>query len=130
MHIHSDFKNLKGDGFNEVEFSQIKLRARSDMDTGKKMLGFKIEMPFTNTYEIGFKDGEIMIKSFFEYVDKQDKYNTKIYLTGGSGLLGKSIFNKNNEVWLPGMYDGIIAQTNSFVEGVKKAIENNSSSDW
>lgn len=129
MFIHSNYKNLKGDGYNEVEFSQIKLRARSNMDTGKKVLGYKVDMPFTNTYEIGFKDGKIMVKPYFEYIEKQDKYDSKIYLTGGSGVLGKSIFNKNGEIWMQGMYDGVLSQTNDFVNGLKAAI-NKADSEW
>ncbi len=127
MYIHSNFNNLKGDGYNEVEFSQIKLRASIIANAGKT-LGFTVTIPYSTVYELGFKDGKIMIRPFFEEAERQDKYNTKIYLTGGSGVLGKSIFKKDGSVWMPDFHSGVEESTNDFVAGLKDAI--NKSEDW
>lgn len=129
MFIHSNFKNLKGDGYNEVEFSQIKLRARSIIGTGRKMLGIEATIPFTNTYEIGFKDGKVMIKPYFEEAEKQDKYDTKIFLTGGSGVLGRSIFKKDNTVWMEELHKGVQDNTNNFVLKLIEMLKSEKS-DW
>ncbi|MGA9213555.1 hypothetical protein [Kaistella sp.] len=129
MFIQSNFKNLKGDGYNEVEYSQIKLRARSIIGTGRKMLGIESTVPFTNVYEIGFKDGKVMIKPYFEEAEKQDKYDTKIYLTGGSGVLGRSIFKKDNTVWMEELYKGVQDNTNDFVSKLTEALKSEKS-DW
>ena len=129
--IYSKFKNLKGDGYNEVEYSFIKLRASTVMPA-KKFFGAALTTLLTVTYELSFKDGKVMIKPNFDEIEVNDKYNSRTYLTGGSGLLGKSIFKKDGEVWLPTHYEVINEEVNDFTKQLEEALKNSaeSSSDW
>ncbi|WP_300669599.1 hypothetical protein [Soonwooa sp.] len=127
MYIHSNFKNLKGDGYNEVEYGQIKLR-ESAIAKVNKILGLATITYMINTYEINFKDAKIMIKPTFEDAYVDDNYDSNIFLTGGSVVLGKSIFKKDGKVWMEDLYNGITEKTNEFVNGLKSSIDKKD--DW
>ncbi len=128
MYIHSTFKNLKGDGFNEVEYSQIKLRASQGV-LEEKVFGLSGAIfDATNVYELNFKDGKMMVKPYFEYGNLRAKPAEKTYLTGGIGLLGKSIFKKDGTVWMEKQYKAIEDAVNNFVSELKAGISK--SEDW
>ncbi|OPC76215.1 hypothetical protein BAZ12_19590 [Elizabethkingia miricola] len=130
MYIHSNFKNLKGDGFNEVESSQIKLRSRQRFE-GNKVFGMANTWVLNNVYEFNFKDGKMMIKPVYEYVELPSSSGTEksMYLTGGSGILGKSIFKKDGSVWIDKeIFNRIENTVNDFTNGLNKSITKNE--DW
>lgn len=122
MFIHSKYKYLKGDGLNEVEPSHLKLRSRT-IGTKVKVFGTEMIASYLSTVtEIGFKDGKIMIKPYFEDFESDTSDAKKIYLTGGDSFMGKSIFNKKGEVWLKNHYDVANEKINQFVIDLKNAI--------
>ncbi len=130
MHIHSNYSNLKGDGYNEVEYSQIKIVYTTIIDTGRRLLGMSVTKPYISAYEIGFKDGKVMIKPQFVEINNDDKYNNKIYLTSATSLMGKSIFKKNGSIQLKELHKAAEDSTNEFVEKLIKSLKEDSTSDW
>lgn len=130
MYIHSNFKNLKGDGFNEVEPSQIKLRSRQRFEANK-VFGMVNTWVLNSVYEFNFKDGKIMIRPVYEYIELPSSSGTEksMYLTGGSGILGKSVFKKDGSVWVDKeIFNRIENTVNDFTNGLNKSITKNE--DW
>lgn len=128
MFITSNYRNLKNDGLNEVEYSQLKLRSRV-VGTKVKLLGSEsVGSYLTTTYDINFKDGKIMIKPFFNDFEPEVKDGSKIFLVGGSSYFGKSIFKKDGKIWLQNHYNAANEIVNNFVTDLKKSLTN--SNNW
>lgn len=127
MFIHSKFKNLKGDGLNEVEPSQLKMRSRVVGATVKVFGDETITSYLITTYELGFKDGKIMVKPHFDEFEGAGPDRNNTYLTGGNAF-AKSIYNKKGEIWIKYYYDIANDKTNQFVNDLKTSI--NSKEDW
>lgn len=128
INIHSNYKNLKGDGFNEVEYDQIKLRISEEIPTGK-LLGLTVTSDLSLIIELKFKDGKILIQpTFVEMKKQQGKYVSEIYLTDGNAFLGKSIFNKKGEVWLKEHHKSAENYVNEFVKTLSASL--NKKEDW
>ena len=125
MFIHSKYKNLKGDGLNEVEFSQLKLRSRVAGTTIKVFGEETIVSYLVTTVEIGFKDGKIMIKPNFDEFEGVGKDRLNTYLTGGNAFAQKSIFNKKGEIWMKNYYEVANNKTNEFVKELQSALSTN-----
>lgn len=126
--IFNNFKNLKNDGYNEIESSHIKLRARQDVSS-TKVLGMVVGEYLTATYEIDFKDGKIRIKPTYNEIEVEGQSKeTIIYLTGGSGLLGKSIFKKDGSPWFPKKISASEKVINDFIKGLRESF--NKKEEW
>ncbi|GEM_PF-947986 len=126
--VQSKFKNLKGDGLNEVEYSFIKIRT-SEPGTRVKMLGREFLMSYMiTTFELNFKDGKIMIKPILELFEPAESGASNTYLTGGNSFSGKSIFNKDGKIWLKNYYDASNLNVNNFLKNLKDSLSNNE--DW
>jgi len=120
IYITSNYKNLKGDGYNEVEPDQIVLNLRANAGTIKRLGIPVIGGDFTNRYEINFKDEKIMVKPQFESIELPD---------GMGGLTDKQAFNKKGDVSINKIhFEGIQEKTNQFVEELQKGMQK--SSDW
>lgn len=119
--IFNNFKNLKNDGYNEIESSHIKLRARQDVSS-TKVLGMVVGEYLTVTYEIDFKDGKIRIKPIYNEIEVEGNKSTKIYLTGGNALL-KSIFKKDGSPWFPKKISASEKAINDFIKGLKESFD-------
>lgn len=120
LYIHSKYKNLKGEGFNEIDPDQIVLTLR-EFGAMKKILGIQpIGGDFTNRYEINFKDGKVMIKPYFVNLELPD----------GSGSTSKQqVFKDNGKLRVKEyFFDAIQNKTNEFVAELTSAL--NKSPDW
>ena len=120
MYFTANYKNLKGEGYHEVEPDQIVFTLRS-LAAKTKLLGIEqIGGDFVNRYEINFKDGKIMVKPYFDYVELPD---------GSGGLTKKNAFNKKGSVSIKThVFEGIQNQTNAFISDLKKGLSSNN--DW
>ena len=121
MFIHSKFKNLKGDGLNEVEPSQLKIRSRVVGSTVKVFGDETITSYLITTYELGFKDGKIMIKPHFDEFEGVGPDRNNNYLNGGNAF-AKSIYNKKAEIWIKHYYNIVNEKTNQFVSDLKNSM--------
>ena len=131
IYFTSKYKNLKGDGYNEVEPNQIVLNVASKSATIKALGIAVIGGDFTNRYEISFKDGKVMIKPSFSTISLPDGSGglQDVYLTGG-GLLTKSVFNKKGKVSInEKQFAGIEENTNDFIKQFTDSMSSNSD-DW
>ncbi|KGO08575.1 DUF4468 domain-containing protein [Elizabethkingia bruuniana] len=127
MYIHSNFKYLKGDGYNEVEPGQIKLITNEDF-IARKSLGMTFSYILNTTYELNFKDGKMMIKPYFNYINIPYGVNEQVYLTY-NGSSNKSVFKKNGKIWLEDIgFKNAENTVNNFVIGLKESITKNE--DW
>lgn len=120
LYITSNYKNLKGEGYNEVQPDQIVLTLEQNAGVVKKLGIPVIGGDFTNRYEINFKDGKIMVKPEFSYIELPN---------GMGGLAEKPAFNKNGEVNINKIhFEGINTKTNEFISDLIKGI--NEGNDW
>ena len=121
IYLTSNYKNLKGDGYNEVEPNQIVLTLRSFSAT-TKLLGIpQIGGDFVNRYELNFKDGKVMIKPTFQYVEQPD---------GSGGLAEKDVFNSKGKLTVKQpVFEAIQNKTNEFVSDFITGISKDGS-DW
>ena len=121
IYLTSNYKNLKGNGYNEVEPNQIVLTLRSFSAT-TKLLGIPpIGGDFVNRYEINFKDGKVMIKPAFQYVEQPD---------GSGGLAEKDVFNSKGKLTVKEpVFEAIQNKTNEFISSFIAGISKDSS-DW
>lgn len=115
-YIISNYKGIKNDGYNEIENEQIVL----DVDKDRKFGGFQ-----RNRYEINFKDGKIMIKPSFNFIE--DSKGNKILLTGGNFII-ISVFNKEGKIRTQSLKEDIEGNANKFVLDIKSAIS--ADSEW
>lgn len=129
--IYSKYKNLKGEGYNEVENLQIVMNVRASSGI-RKVFGIETSAgDFKNTYEINFKDGKIMIKPTFVYIKQNDGSGgeKEVYLTGGN-LLSKSVFDKKGKISIKQeLFAGIQNKTNDFVKDLAVELSKDGS-DW
>ncbi|SHL52169.1 hypothetical protein SAMN05444360_102175 [Chryseobacterium carnipullorum] len=126
--IQSKFKNLKGDGLNEVEYSFIKLRASSPGTTVKVFGSESLMSYMVTTYEINFKDGKLMVKPTLERFESNSPGVDNTYINGGNSFAGKSIFKKDGKVWLKNYYEVANVSVNQFIDGLKAYLSNKE--DW
>jgi len=117
--IQSKFKNLKGDGLNEVEYSFIKLIASSPGTTVKAFGSESLMSYMVTTYEINFKDGKLMIKPTLERFESSGPGVDNTYINGGNSFAGKSIFKKDGKVWLKNYYEVANINVNQFLNDLK-----------
>ncbi|HCD9234563.1 TPA: hypothetical protein NEG48_001548 [Elizabethkingia anophelis] len=129
MYVNSNYKGVKFDGYNEVVNEQIVI----DLVYRKPNAG-ALEwgggLLVKDRIEINFKDGKVMIKPIFYKMVSPDG-RKEIYLTGGSGFVGKSVFNQKGEVWIGDkLVETINNSVNVLTNDIKNKIINSTSNDW
>ncbi|AQX00417.1 hypothetical protein [Elizabethkingia anophelis] len=129
MYINSTYKGVKFDGYNEVLNEQIVLDVNYEKPDAK-LLEWGGGLQVKNRIELNFKDDKMMIKPVFYKMFSSDGKKS-IYLTGGSGFLGKSVFNQKGEPWLSSkLIETIERSVNTFSDKLNTSIKNTSSSSW
>ena len=127
MYVNSTYKGVKFDGYNEVANEQIVLDVNYVKPNAGMFDGAGL-FSVSNRYEMNFKDGKIMFRPSFRYL--QDIKGNKIYLSGGS-FLDKTVYNKNGKLSVSSKLEELI---NKSVEGVSsglnKSIQESKSNDW
>ncbi|MFP3593967.1 hypothetical protein [Chryseobacterium sp. SIMBA_038] len=126
--IQSKFQNLKGDGFNEVQYSFIKIRTTTPGTKVKALGSISLMSYMITTYEINFKDGKFMIKPILEYFEPNSPEGSITYLNGGNSFAGKSIFNKDGTIWLKNYYEVANMNVNEFITELKANLS--TKEDW
>lgn len=121
--ITATYKGLKNDGYNEVAPEQMVM----DVNGNKEFMAL-INLSganvwkVNNRYEINFKDGRVMIKPTFSYLDNAVDIGTKADIS--------TLFKKNGEARRPKAVEQIQIETNEFVSGLENALKSTASDDW
>lgn len=123
IYITGRFKGLKNDGYNEVEPEQIVLdvNGTKEFTTLINFSGANV-WKLRNRYEINFKDGKVMVKPLFIYLDNAVDFGVTADIT--------TLFKKNGEVRKPKAVESVENETNEFVKELINALKSSASEDW
>lgn len=120
-YINTNYTNLKGNGYNEVQGEQIVLTFRAVSAKAKVLSIEQIDGDFVNQYELNFKDGKMMIKPSFEYLELLDGM-------GGMNKANASTVLSNNRAKKK-FLEALETKTNLFVSNLSEAVKKGNI-DW